>query len=295
MRWLTLLLVLIGAVPTAAETLRLEVDGYARQVIVAAPPGPGPFPTILLFHGAGGTAAGMLADNHWAVAGPRAGYLVAALEALPVDPARPGHPRTNPNVWASTGSAPRAPRRNDDFVYVDRTLAVLGERWALAPGRLYAAGHSNGSTFAQTLLLRRPGLVQAVMVMAGWAAEERLAPPGASILILGGDLDPLAPLHGGTARTPWGPTERPAQRDTPERWAAALSCREQPAEATPAIVWRSWQGCRGGAVIRFGVLQQHGHGWPGGTTRLPQSILGPARQDIDATQLALRFFTDAAR
>lgn len=70
-------------------------------------------------------------------------------------------------------------------------------------------------------------------------------------------------------------------------------CPGAPAIVTaPSVRTQSWSSCRGNAEVRYVLIHDHGHEWPGGgRSRLPATIVGPVNPDAyDATPAIWRFF-----
>jgi poly(3-hydroxybutyrate) depolymerase len=51
----------------------------------------------------------------------------------------------------------------------------------------------------------------------------------------------------------------------------------------------AWGPCAGGAEVQLWKLTGAGHGWPGGHVRLPESVIGPQTNTIDAALEIWRF------
>jgi poly(3-hydroxybutyrate) depolymerase len=291
MRWLLAFCLAIGV--ARAEDLVLRVDGADRRAVVAVPGGAGPFPVVVALHATNGRAEAMLDAYGWRRA-TSAGVLVVSLQALPTDPGAPMSPRGNPVLWAGTRPGDRA-RATADLVYLDAVLAEVGARWPIDPARRFLVGHNNGAAFAHIIVLRRPGLFKAAGMMSGVAPFGQLQPPGTRFMLLYGDQDPVAPLQGGFTDGPGGRVERRPAITHAERWAEALGCQPPLPAQSPAIQWLRWRGCAAGASVTFGVIENHGQGWPGGAqpsdgAPAPLGPVGPWRTDVDATGILLQFF-----
>jgi polyhydroxybutyrate depolymerase len=248
-------------IPPGSDRIRLAHGGIDRSYLLHVPPAPGPHPLVMMLHGAGGSAEFAADETGWSRLADAQGFAVVYPEGVPVKPHKAPKFRTNPQEW-NDGSGRG---RHDDVGFL---LAVLDDvAGAVDPARVYVAGFSNGAGMTFRFAAEHADRVTAIAPVAGhcWVADPKPVRPVPTYYLIG-DADPLVPLGGGTARTPWGKVEgRPAVADTVRKWAAAIG---QPpgSELFPVL-----------------VISGHGHHWPGGKALLGERLGGPAAPEVDAT------------
>src|SRR5437870_528134 len=78
----------------------LEHQSRARRYVVHVPKtGQAPYPVVLAFHGAGGTARTMLHHSRWSLRSDLEGFLVIAPEGTPPKLQEKPSFRFNPQLW----------------------------------------------------------------------------------------------------------------------------------------------------------------------------------------------------
>lgn len=215
----------------------------------------------MMLHGAGGSAEFAADETRWSHLADSAGFAVVYPEGIAVRPDRPPKFLTNPQEW-NDGSGRG---RHDDVGFLLAVLDHLGP--LIDPARVYLTGFSNGAGMTFRFAADHADRVAAIAPVAGYCrvADPRPVRPVPTFYLVG-DADPLVPLDGGPARTPWGKVEdRPAVAETLRRWEAAIG-RPPGSDRFP---------------VR--VIPGHGHHWPGGKALLGERLGGPASSAIDAT------------
>ena len=241
--------------------IHLAHGGLVRSYLLHVPPAPDPLSLVMMVHGAGGSADFAADETGWSLLADAKGFAVVYPEGLPVRPHKAPKFLTNPQEW-NDGSGRG---RHDDAGFL---LAVLDDLAGLIDReRVYVTGFSNGAGMTFRFTAEHADRIAAIAPVAGhcWVADPR---PSRAIptFYLIGDSDPLVPLAGGTARTPWGKVEgRPAVPDTLRRWAKAI--RQAP----------------GSDLFPVRIVPGHGHHWPGGKALLGERLGGPASPEVDAT------------
>ena len=241
--------------------VHLSHGGLDRSYRLHLPPAPKPLPLVMMLHGAGGSADFAVDETGWSQLADGAGFAVGYPEAVAVKPHKAPKFLTNPQEWHDGSGR----GRHDDVGFL---LAVLDDLAGMIdPTRVYVTGFSNGAGMAFRFAAEHADRVAAIAPVAGhcWVADPRPARTVPTVYLIG-DADPLVPLHGGAARTPWGRVEgRPAVADTLHRWAAAIG--HPP----------------GSDVFAVRIIPGHGHHWPGGKALLGERLGGPASAAVDAT------------
>jgi polyhydroxybutyrate depolymerase len=246
--------------------------GLDRSYLLHVPPTAGPVPVVMMLHGAGGSAEFAADETGWSELADREGFAVVYPEGVPARPGKVPKFLTNPQEW--TDGSGRGGR--DDVGFLTSVLDDVAGRTAIDPRRVYVTGFSNGAGMAFRLAAEHADRVAAIGPVAGhcWLHGPRPSRPVPTIYMVG-DADPLVPLYGGTARTPWGTVrDRPAVKDTLEQWGKAIG---RPFGSDHFPVW---------------LIRGHGHHWPGGKALLGERLGGPASGEVDATGEFWRFFRD---
>ncbi len=286
------------------HALVLRVGDLDRRYVVHVPPGgegSRPMPVVIMFHGGGGTARGAMRETDWALKADREGFLAVFPEALPPDPARASRFRGNAQVWNDgSGRAHAGRRKTPDAAFVNAMLDDLATRFDVDSRRLYATGFSNGASMAFRVGIELSTRIAAVAPVAGalWIREARLERP-VSLFYITGDADPLNPLEGGTPRLAMGLASRemtavpkPPVREHVATWARLLGCQAEPEAVTPVpgVTTTVYRDGRDGSEVRFTVIKDHGHVWPGGRSLLPESWVGKSSDAFGATDAIWAFF-----
>jgi len=250
----------------------LPYGGLDRSYLLHIPQASGPLPLVMMLHGAGGSADFAAEETGWSVLADHDHFALVYPEGLAVRPERPAKFLTNPQEWNDGSDR----GRHDDVGFLAAVLDDLAP--LIDPSRVYLTGFSNGAGLAFRFAAERADRVAAIAPVSGHCWIRNPTPARAiQTFYLIGDSDPLVPLQGGTARTPWGKVEnRPTVDETLKRWGKAIG---QPP---------------GSELFPVRVIAGHGHHWPGGKALLGERLGGPASNQVDATAEIWRFFADAA-
>jgi len=254
-----------GCLPTAPADPSLELQARTvmvgdrpRGYYVATPRGGDATarrPLLLLYHGAGGTARDMLFDNGLAMAAVDAGFVVAALEAVP---GYGGRWATNPVDLAVA----------DDVAFTRQVVADVGTAMRVDPDAVFAVGYSRGGDFVYQLACRAPELVRGVAAVAAttlyttreWCSADTASIAPAMLVVLG-TVDPLMPWSGGLPN-------RMGALETTDYWASHYACNPRPPEQQPvparqgyAVTRYVYPRCARGSVTLYGADPLR-HVWP---------------------------------
>jgi len=243
-------------------------EGMSRLFLLHVPPRPGPLALVMMIHGAGGSADFAAEETGWSQLADAEGFAVVYPEGLPARRDKTPKFLTNPQAW-NNGPGRREP---DDVGFLVSVLDNLIE--LIDRDRVYVTGFSNGAGMTFRLATERADRLAAVAPVAGhfWRTESRPSRPVPTYYMVG-DSDPLIPLHGGTARTPWGSLfDRPSVDETLRRWGIAIG--HPP----------------GSDLFPVQIVPRHGHHWPGGRGLLGERLGGPIATEVDATSEIWQFF-----
>ena len=251
----------------------LNFQGLNRSYLLHVPPQTAPFPLVMMLHGAGGSADFAADETGWSTLADQQGFAVVYPEGVPVRPEKTPKFLTNPHEW-NDGSGRG---RHDDVGFL---LAILNDLHnTIDPAQVFVTGFSNGAGMAFRFAAEQADRVAAVAPVAGhyWIVDPKPVRPVPTIYLVG-DADPLIPLNGGSAKTPWGKVEdRPAVADTLNRWAAAIG--------HPS----------GSRYFPVRIIPEHGHHWPGGKALLGERMGGPASSAVEATAEIWQFLRQHTR
>lgn len=277
------------AVPTSAglHPLTFVADGEQRACLLYLPAGydpmrPEPYPLVLMFHGAGGSAEGFAGTL--AAAGMRAlvdtqGKIVVFMQA------RPGTSVADGGSWNVFGLA------RDDIGYTDVVIALATTALNVDEDRIYAGGYSLGGRFVHELAADDPTRFAAIADVAGfYSAPVTSAPPVPPagtlmpVLILHGGTDPVVPPAGGGLLNS-DPTQVTydswyTNNDCTEPTFVAQTCTPFPPPTGPKCWDIQTTDCTptGSLVLEYVLLTPHNHAWP------------TAADGLDAADSMLSFF-----
>ncbi len=286
------------------HSLTLKVGGLDRHYIVHVPPkydSKNPVPVVIMFHGGSGTARGAMRETGWAQKADTEGFLAVFPNATPPDPTKPIRFGSNGQIWNDGSGRFHAGQKNiPDVAFISAMIDDLIARFNVDRRRIYATGFSNGASMTFRVGIELSARIAAIAPFAGalWIKQPRLDRP-VSLYYITGDADPLNPFEGGVPKFATGAASRdmasqpkPAAREHVITWARLLECQVEPkpAPASPGVTTVIYSGGRDGTEVRFTVIKDHGHVWPGGRNQLPESLVGKASDKFKATDAIWEFF-----
>ncbi len=176
---------------------QIPFDGGSRYM-VALPwgwDGTTPLPAVIYFHGAGGSAEGVMGREDLVAAITARGAMLIAGEAKPS--LIRGRQR---RVWYFRGSFRwGTPGQRDEAAYVDAVLADVAARWPLDQSRILASGFSVGGTVVWELACWHAESFAAFAPVAGhfWRPHPTRCPSGpVPVRHVHGTQDGTFPLEG---------------------------------------------------------------------------------------------------
>ncbi|WP_103338944.1 alpha/beta hydrolase family esterase [Amycolatopsis sp. CA-126428] len=173
----------------------------------------------------------------------------------------------------------------DDVLFTSDLLTALQRTLCVDPGRIFAAGKSNGGGFTGVLACRLAGRIAAFAPVSGaFYPQGGACHPSRPVPVLDfhGTADTTIPYAGNPAKG------LPAIPDWLAAWSTRDGCRPAPVPWTPVagVVAEKWLGCdRRGALEHYRV-EGAGHVWP--STRPNNDSATPTV--LDATPVIWRFF-----
>lgn len=286
------------------HSVTLRVGNWERRYIVHVPrgyDGKKTVPVVIMFHGGGGTARSAMRETGWAEKADTEGFLAVFPEATPPDPTKPSRFGINGQIWNDGSGRFHAGQKNiPDVAFINATIDDLIAHFNVDRRRMYATGFSNGASMAFRVGVELSARIAAIAPFAGalWIKQPKLDRP-VSLYYITGDADPLNPLEGGTPKQATGAALRdaaskpkPPVREFVTIWARLLNCQaeQKPVPAPPGVTTLIYSGCLDGAEVRFTIIKEHGHIWPGGKNLLPESMVGKASDKFKATEAIWEFF-----
>lgn len=216
----------------------LSFQGASWRYIVDLPPGydkSQPYRLILAFHGRTGTAAKVRTYFDLEGGGAR--------PAIVVYPQAQGG-------WG--GKVDR------DIAYVDALLAKLKSSYCVDQRQIFAAGHSMGGSFVNSLSCARADVFRATAVVAGGIGSVRSCRGEVAAILLHNPKDNMVPYGQGIIER----DKRIAQnrfRPNPRDASARFTCRRWgPQEAADPVMFCDLPSTMNGR-------RPYSHGWPDGT------------------------------
>jgi polyhydroxybutyrate depolymerase len=215
-----------------------------------------PTPLLLVFHGFGGTGAGMESLSGFSSLADQQRFLAVYPRGLPFGSGGAA-------FWASLGPSDFGV---DDALFTSVLLDALQRQFCVDPQRIYATGFSNGGAMAGFLACELTGRIAAFAPVSGnfYAIGGGCHPVRpAPILDFHGTADPILPYDGIPA------SENPAWPLPPiVSWLAAWAGRDGCAVG-PTVILREasvfgeqWTSCQGAASVVHYRIEGGGHAWP---------------------------------
>lgn len=225
-------------------------------------------PLVLVLHGLGASPASTAAMTGFDALAERNSFVAV-------------YPAGQWNSWNAGSCCGDASATGvDDVGFLTHVVADVSLAVPVDPGRVYAAGFSNGGMMALRAACERPDVFAAVASVMG-TLEAPCAPKRpVSVLQVVGGRDVLVPYRGqawsGTLRAPL--TAVPVASGV---WERGDLCSGLPARIRTAHAEvRSYARCAGGSAVRLVLLPRTGHSWP-----------VSARDGWSATQETWRFLS----
>jgi polyhydroxybutyrate depolymerase len=270
-----------------------------RHYAVHVPPHHhGPLPLVLMLHGAGGNARNAMRQAGLARHADERGFLAVSADGTASRPGSPPQFIANPQVWNDGSGRGHAHARGvDDVDFLARVIDEVTSNHNVDATRVYAMGFSNGGSMTFRLAAELPDRMAAIAAVAGHPFS-RPAKGARSVpaVCVGGTVDPLTPLTGGDVRLPWGGSlSQPPYIESIGWWAHAGGCDTEPVRrpVSAGVERLGWCGSSSGhdranEIVLY-LVKGAGHVWPGGTSFMPEVLVGTDPGTFDATAHVLEF------
>lgn len=290
---------------------QLDWQGRTRSYVVHVPPrgspgqSSGPLPVLLAFHGGGGDAHGFQRYAGLDAVADREGFVV-------VYPAGTGRFAPRLLTWNAGACCGYAHEHDvDDVGFSLALLDALAGEIDVDAARVYATGHSNGAMMAYRLAAQASGRLAALVAVAGATPLEGFAPAQPVAVLHVHSVDDPRALYAGGLGPPFPLTRIRSLHESVDaqlaRWARRNGCAAQGhvverrvapqgrRDAGHTATKLSFAPCASGMDVELWRLSGAGHGWPGGRIRLPERIMGPETEVIDAAEEIWAFVSRFAR
>jgi polyhydroxybutyrate depolymerase len=287
-----------AATPSPPADIRVLSGGIERTAIVQAPAKPpaAAMPLLLVLHGGGGTADGMvrLTKGRFDALAGRDSFVVA-------------YPQGVGRSWNDGRHDLRseATRSNvDDVGFIRDLIAELSRRYRIDARRVFVAGMSNGGMMAMRLACSLPRELRGVAAVASSLSKDAAAgcpaTSAVSVVEIAGTADPIVPYEGGEVKVlRSGRGSVVGAPATAVAWAKKAGCALVPSEAPlPAAVSDGtsvrrieYPNCASGARVVLYRVDGGGHAWPGGLPYLGERMIGKTSGNLAACDAIWEIFS----
>jgi len=275
----------------------ITVDELERNYIIHLPLGyhqntDNLYPLVLVLHGGGGNDSKIMRETDFNKVANDENFIVVYPDGLN-------------NSWADARNASESSIQNIDDVNFIRTLIdTISSNYNIDQARIYVTGISNGGFMTQTLLCALPDVFAAgasVVATLPQNLKDSVPQSKISVMFIVGDSDPLVPFEGGEMIKPSSGGFILSAFESVMLWAKQNSCDTIPIEADMPDLYDDettvtlFDYENGNKSVQMYVVNNGGHGWPGGSQYLPKSVIGIRTKDIDATEVIWQFFKDNSK
>ncbi|MBS0559849.1 MAG: polyhydroxybutyrate depolymerase [Proteobacteria bacterium] len=266
-----------------AQERSVSVGGVQRSYLLFVPPGvSNPAPLVMVFHGGGGRAQGIMRSTGMNAVAERGRFIVA----YPQGEGRGGGKGT----WNIGG--PNSASSANDIGFVQAMLADIERSYPIDRRRIFATGESMGGVFAYRLACEMSDTFAAIAPVAATMVQPNCAPRSpVAVLHIQGSADQNIPLNGGTGSMTGMGRAWPSPRGAVDFWARADGC--SPAVSSrqdgPDTTCQTHTTCR--STVEMCIVNGGGHAWPGSPPqRWQQRYRVYVSQNFPASQRIWEFF-----
>jgi polyhydroxybutyrate depolymerase len=265
--------------------MHIPTSQGVREAIVL-PSRQGPAPTVIVLHGALGTAERTARTSGFAEAAAAHRFTAVFPQGLK-------------RQW-NDGREPQA-AGVDDVGFIHELVGALVGRGISDRAHVYIAGISNGGMMTFRMLCEASevfaGAATIIANMPSRVGARCLLRKPVPVVMFNGTADPLVPYEGGGVGFAGGRGQVWAAEETAEFMADASACEEARVRPLPVssrsemvrVTRLEWTRCRSGGRVALYRFEGGGHQVPGRRQRL-SLFLGPGYQGLRAADEAFAFF-----
>ncbi len=245
-------------------------------------------PLVIVLHGGGGTGEAIARLSGFNTRAEKQGFIVVYPEAV--------------NRHWNDGRGVKRFRSHrdgvDDVGFIATLIDTLVKRLKVDPGRVYAAGISNGGMMCHRLGLELPDRLAAIAAVAAAMPENLVSekkPKGViPVLMINGTADPVVPFAGGGVGLFAKRGRVISVPKTVAFWVRNNGCNPVPVDSVIAdqngdlVKQKVYAGGRNGSEVVLITVAGGGHTWPGGSPR--PARFGKNTTAVNATDLIWAFF-----
>lgn len=255
-------------------------------------------PLVLVLHGGGGKAEGMLklTHNRFNELADQNGFFVVYPQGLGKS--------WNEGAQDSKGYARE--HQVNDAGFLSSLIDEVAKKYPVDLKRVFSTGISNGGLMSFRLGCEMPEKIRAIAPVAANIPED-IVPlceePKASavgLLLVNGTEDPIVPYGGGNIKVFGQARGKVVSADQTVRiWLKKNGCTDAPQkgifpdkdpEDSTRVRTFIYDQCTSGVPVELYQVQGGGHTWPGGLQYLRERRIGKTSRDIDATDEIWKFF-----
>jgi len=258
-----------------------------------------PLPLVLNLHGLTSNVSQQVAVSQFEPLAATEGFMVVTPQGL-----------GNPAKWGFDNTP-----QNADLSFFNALLDQIEARGCVDTARVYSSGISNGGMMSTTLACQMGNRIAAIGLVSGIREPDNCTPPDTPmpIMVFWGTKDTVLPFYGGigpglTGEKPLvAPTAPPADlkgfapvEQVVGEWVSHNGCGPDPTifPVGDKVEERVFSGCTAGVQVRFYVITDAGHDWPGSKVMIGlnkpgdpyATVLGNTTDQVDATALVWAFF-----
>jgi polyhydroxybutyrate depolymerase len=281
--------------------IRMMHNGRERTCLIHVPVGKltGRLPLVLVLHGGGGTAAGMikLTRNRFNELADVRGFYAAYPQGI----------RKHWNDFRDDPIDYAHRERIDDSGFISALIDRLAAEYPIDPDRVFATGISNGGFMSYRLGCELSPKIRGIAPVAATlpaGADKKCKPAKpVNVVIINGTDDPLVPFNGGYV-TVLGRRrgEILSTEDTVRFWTRADECTSTPATGElpdrdpddgTRVKEQTFGTCGRGVRVVLYRVEGGGHTWPGGKQYLSRRFIGNTSYDFNACDVIWEFFSSS--
>ena len=287
---------------TGTHIFHVTAAGLQRSYTVHIPRDYGRkqyLPAVIMLHGGGGTGKAAMTETGWADKAEEEGFLAVFPEAMSRDPSQRSSFAYNPQLWNDGSDRFYAGQKiPDDIAFIDALIDDLISVFHTDRDKIFVTGFSNGASMSFRIGAELSKRIVAIAPVAGacWLDPLMLQKP-VSMYYMTGTNDPLNLIEGGVPKLLSGSSDqvrakpKPPVRDSINKWVSALDCPSKPASTSEinGIRTETYGPGRSGTEVIYVMVEGLGHTWAGGSSLLPESIVGKTSDKIRATDAIWEF------